>query len=128
MELVKISMLGISGVLLGFLLKGTKPEYAFYVTFGVGICILTYAVSKISYLYQSLEEIQSYIPVDSSYMKTLLKMLGVSYIGQFTSSICRDAGYGNIAGQIELFCKLTIMTISMPVLLALLKTVHGFLA
>lgn len=128
MDIIKISMLGISGVLLGFLLKGTRPEYAFYISFGVGVIILMTAVSKLGYLFDSLEKIRSYIPIDRVYMTALLKMLGISYIGQFTSGICKDAGYGNIGSQIELFSKLTIMTISMPILLALLETIQGFLA
>ena len=32
MDIIKISLLGICGVILGFLLKGTKPEYAAFVT------------------------------------------------------------------------------------------------
>ncbi len=128
MDIVKISMLGISGVILGFMLKGSRPEYAFYVSFGVGILILSVAVVKLEYLYDALVKIQSYLPIDSDYLAAIWKMLGISYIGQFTSGICKDAGYGNIGSQIELFSKLAIMTVSMPILLALLETVHGFLS
>lgn len=128
MDVMKISILGIAGILLGFLLKSTKPEYSFYVTLGIGLCILTLALGKIQYLFRSIEQVRSYIPVDSSYMTALLKMIGITYIGQFSSGICKDAGYSAIGSQIELFCKLAIMAVSMPILLALLETIHGFLA
>jgi stage III sporulation protein AD len=128
MEIVKISMLGISGVLLGFLLKGIRPEYGFYISFCVGIFILFFAVAKLSILYDSLREIQSYLPIEKDYMTAILKMLGISYLAQFSGGICKDAGYGNIAGQIELFARLAIMTVSMPILLAILETIHEFLA
>ena len=59
---------------------------------------------------------------------TLLKMIGITYIGQFSSGICRDAGYSSTGAQIELFCRLSVMVLSMPVLLALLDTIQGFLA
>ena len=127
MDIVKISMLGIAGVLFGFMLKGTRPESAFYVSFGVGILILMAAVSRLEYLYDSLKKMQDALPIDSSYMTAILKMLGISYIGQFTSGICKDAGYGNIGNQIELFGKLAIMTVSMPILLGLLEAVSSFL-
>ena len=81
MDIVKISMLGIAGVLFGFMLKGTRPEYAFYVSFGVGILILMAAVSRLEYLYDSLKKMQDALPIDSSYMTAILKMLGISYIG-----------------------------------------------
>ena len=41
--------------------------------------------------------------------------------------LCKDAGYSSIAGQIELLARLAVLAVSMPVLLALLETVHDFL-
>ena len=61
------------------------------------------------------------------YKRQILKMIGITYIGQFSSGICKDAGYSAIAGQIELFCKLAIMAVSMPILLALLETIQDFM-
>ena len=61
-------------------------------------------------------------------LTTLLKMAGITYIAEFASGICKDAGYGAIGTQIEIFAKLSILAVSMPVLLALLETLRDFLA
>lgn len=127
MEVVKIVMIGITGVLLALFLKESKPEYSVYLSFAVGICILGYAVEKLSYLFESIKKIQEFLPVDEKYVLVLFKMTGATYIGQFSSSICKDAGYAAIAGQIELFVKLYLMVLSLPVLLALVETIHNFL-
>ena len=127
MEVVRIVMIGITGVLLALFLKESKPEYSVYLSFAVGICILGYAVEKLSYLFESIKKIQEFLPVDEKYVLVLLKMTGATYIGQFSSSICKDAGYAAIAGQIELFVKLYLMVLSLPVLLALVETIHNFL-
>ena len=127
MEVVKIVLIGITGVLLALFLKESKPEYSVYLSFAVGICILGYAVEKLSYLFESIKKIQEFLPVDEKYVLVLLKMTGATYIGQFSSSICKDAGYAAIAGQIELFVKLYLMVLSLPVLLALVETIHNFL-
>ena len=127
MEVVKIVMIGITGVLLALFLKESKPVYSVYLSFAVGICILGYAVEKLSYLFESIKKIQEFLPVDEKYVLVLLKMTGATYIGQFSSSICKDAGYAAIAGQIELFVKLYLMVLSLPVLLALVETIHNFL-
>lgn len=127
MEVVKIVMIGITGVLLALFLKESKPEYSVYLSFAVGICILGYAVEKLSYLFESIKKIQEFLPVDEKYVLVLLKMTGATYIGQFSSSICKDAGYAAIAGQIELFVKFYLMVLSLPVLLALVETIHNFL-
>ena len=125
MDIIKISLLGVCGVMLGFLLKSTRPEYACFITMGIGLVILGLAVGKLSYLFES---IQKSLPVDSRYITTLVKMIGITYIGQFSSGICKDAGYQATGAQIELFCKLSIMVLSMPVLVALLETIQEFLA
>ena len=78
-------------------------------------------------LFQSLEKLKECLPVDGSYITTLLKMIGITYIGQFSSGICKDAGYASTGAQIDLFCRLSVMVLSMPVLLALLDTIQGFL-
>lgn len=46
MDIIKISLLGVCGVMLGFLMKGTKPEYACFITVGIGLVIMGLAVGK----------------------------------------------------------------------------------
>ena len=121
MEVVRIVMLGMTGVLLGLFLKGTRPEYSVYLSLAAGILIFFYMTDKLSYLFSSVMKIQDYLPVDIEYLTTLLKIIGITYIGQFSSGICKDAGYGSIGAQIEIFTKLYIMVLSMPVLLALME-------
>ena len=127
MEMLRIAALGTACVLLGITVKGAKPEYAVLVSICAGLCILRGTVGKMQYLLEMLTRMKSYLPVDSSYLNTLLKMLGITYVGQFCAGICKDAGYSSIAGQIELFSRLSVLAFSMPVLLALLETVHEFL-
>ena len=60
-------------------------------------------------------------------MEVLIKMLGITYVAEFSAGICRDAGYQTVAAQIEIFAKIMILALSMPILLALLKTIRTFL-
>ena len=126
-DILKISVLGAAGVLLGILLKDRAPEYVSLVTMGIGLVILGLAVGKISYLFQSLERLKQSLPIDGSYITTLLKMIGITYIGQFSAGICKDAGHQSTAAQIEMFCRLAILVQSVPILLALLETIQEFM-
>ena len=127
MDILKISVLGAAGVLLGILLKDRAPEYVSLVTMGIGLVILGLVVGKISYLFQSLERLKQSLPIDGSYITTLLKMIGITYIGQFSAGICKDAGHQSTAAQIEMFCRLAIRVQSVPILLALLETIQEFM-
>lgn len=127
MEIIRISVIGIAGIVLAILVKEAKPEYSFYLTFAAGIAILFFSAERLSDLLGSIREIQQYLPIENTYMDLLLKMVGITYVGQFSASICRDAGYASVAGQIELFARLSVLAISMPILTALLETIHEFL-
>ena len=128
MDLIKVSILGIAGIFLGLFLKETKSQYSMYVSVAICMCLVGYSVSKLLLLFEDIREIQQYIPINSEYLTTLLKILGISYVGQFSAGLCKDAGYSSIAGQIELFCKLSIMVVSMPILMVLLETIGEFLS
>ena len=75
-----------------------------------------------------VKEVGKTIHLDNTYLVTLLKMLGVTYVAEFSSGICKDAGYQTIAAQIEIFSKLTILVLSLPILVALFQTIQNFLA
>ena len=61
------------------------------------------------------------------YMGTLFKMLGITYVSELVSAICKDAGYQSVALQIEIFARLGIMVLCIPILMTLLEVVRGFL-
>ena len=128
MTVVTIAVVGITAVLLAVALKGMKGEYGIYLVMAAGFFIFFYGVGKLTTILDTIKQVQSYIKINSVYLSTLIKMIGITYIGQFSSGICRDAGYSSTGAQIELFCRLSVMVLSMPVLLALLDTIQGFLA
>lgn len=128
MDVIRIAVLGIAGLVLCLMVKEVRPEYAAYISMGTGLCILLLATGKLEYLMEMIQKMEQYIPIDSTYLYTLLKMIGITYVGQFSAGLCKDAGYSSIAGQIEIFSKLSILVISMPILISLMDTIQGFLA
>lgn len=127
MDILKISILGIAAVLLAMLLKNYKPEYSYYISLAVGICIFMYMTTKLELILQYVWKMQDFVHLDSSYITMILKMIGVTYVAEFAANMCKDAGYQTIAGQIELFAKLSILMLSMPVMLAFMETIGELL-
>ena len=126
--MMQVAVAGVIAALLAVQMKGSKTEYGIYIGVAAGICLFSCIVDRLAVLISAVEEIRSYIDLDAGYFSTMLKMIGITYIAEFSSGVCRDAGYQTIAGQIEIFCKLTILALGMPVLLALLETIAGFLS
>ncbi len=127
MEVLKIAIAGIAGVLFAVQLRSVRPEYAVYIGMVTCVILFYYGVSRLSIVVDTLNSIQNYVTVSDIYIKMLLKIIGVTYIAEFSSAICRDAGYQAVAGQIEVFSKLVILAVSMPVLQALLETIDSLI-
>ena len=127
MNSIQIALLGVVGTLLALQFKSGKSEYGIYVSLAVSLFLFLCMLSRLEIFVRTVKKIADYIRLDAGQMSILLKMAGVTYVAEFASGICKDAGYQNIAVQIEIFTKLTILAIGMPVLLALLELIGDFL-
>ena len=127
MNSIQIALLGVVGTLLALQFKSVKSEYGIYVSLAVSLFLFLCMLSRLEIFVRTVKKIADYIKLDAGQMSILLKMAGVTYVAEFASGICKDAGYQNIAVQIEIFTKLTILAIGMPVLLALLELIGDFL-
>ena len=127
MNSIQIALFGVVGTLLALQFKSGKSEYGIYVSLAVSLFFFLCMLSRLEIFVRTVKKIADYIKLDAGQMSILLKMAGVTYVAEFASGICKDAGYQNIAVQIEIFTKLTILAIGMPVLLALLELIGDFL-
>ncbi len=125
--MIQIAVIGLAAVMIAIQFKGQKSEYGIYIVLAASIIIFGIGLTKIEIILAAIQEIQSYIHINETYMALLLKIVGITYVAEFASELCKDAGYSAVANQIEVTGKLTILTISVPVLLALLKTINNFL-
>lgn len=128
MSVIQIGVLGVVGTLLAIQLKSGKSEYGVYLGIGISLFLFFSIAGHLQTIIETIKEISSYFNISTSYISTLIKMLGVTYVSEFAAAICKDAGYQTIASQIEIFSKLSIMVLSLPVLLTLLKTIQEFLS
>ena len=128
MNILTVGAAGVAAVLLAVWMKGVRGEYALYVVIAAQLIFLFYGIGRLKEILDIIRQMESYIKIRPVYLVTLLKMTGVTYAAEFASGICKDAGYGALGKQIEIFGKLTILAVSMPVLLALFGTLDQILA
>ena len=127
MSIIQISILGVVGVLMAVQLKQEKAEVGTYLCIVISLFIFGAIMDNLSFFLDTVREIGDFINLENSYIATLIKMLGITYLAEFSSGICKDAGYQTIAVQIEMFGKIAILVLSLPILLALLRTIQEFL-
>ena len=127
MNAVQIGIVGVAGALLAIQFKNGKSEYGIYLSVAVSIFIFLNIVGRLEIILETLRAIGDMITIDRAYIGTLLKMVGITYAAEFSSGICKDAGYQAIAAQIELLGKLTIVVMSLPVLQTLMSAITEFI-
>lgn len=126
-ELIKIGILGILGVMVAVQFKATRPEYGIYMGLVISILIFGYAVKQFAGVLEQFSMVRKFLGSGESYLTILLKITGVTYICEFSAGICKDAGYGAIAEQIEVLGKLTVMMAGLPILLAVMEQIQTFM-
>ena len=128
MTIIQAAVLGIMAVALAVQLKPLRQEYSVYLILAAGLVIGFLSISRLELILDTVRAIGSQIRVKNIYLGTLLKMVGITYIAEFASGICRDAGFSALGAQVEMFGKLSILAVSAPVLQALLETLQVFLS
>ena len=125
--MLKVAVFGVMAAILAVWLKGIKTEYSVWITVIASTFLGIFAAVKLEIIVGELVFLQSFMSSYSSYFKLLIKIIGITYLAEFSSDLCKDAGACALASQVELFGKLSILVLCMPIMTSLLETIEYFL-
>ena len=125
MEILKISGLAFAIITISAILKQTKPEFAIQVVLIATVLLFTFALSLSTTVYDYILQLCNLSGIKSEYLKIVFKIIAISYISEFTASLCRDAGESAVAVKIEMVGKLIIIASSLPVFKELISLLSG---
>jgi len=123
MEILQIVGLGLIATVLIVVIKQQRPEIVIQLSIAAGVVIFLLILGKISSAISILEELSRRADVDRFYLATILKIVGIAYIGEFGAQICRDAGEGAVAAKVEFAAKILVIVLSLPIIVALLESI-----
>lgn len=113
------------GVLLALQIKNYKPEFAVLIGIGIGMLLLLRSFRYLQVCYEQITRLRELAGDQAGYLKILLKLAGVTYGCEFCAGICRDAGYGEVAKQLQILNKLTILVAGIPIVLAVIESIYS---
>jgi len=122
-EIIQIVGIGIVATVLVLVLKNQRPELGILVSIITGLVIFFFAAAKLVGVIELLKDYARKVNIDSLYISTLLKVIGIAYIAEFGAEICKDAGESSIASKIELAGKIIIVVLAVPIITSLLELV-----
>ncbi|TGA96394.1 stage III sporulation protein AD [Sporolactobacillus shoreae] len=123
MDILQIVGLGLAATFLALILKEKNPVFALLLTSIVGTTIFIMLVDQITLVMDMLKKMAETAHLNSMYVATVLKIIGIAYISEFGAQIAKDAGQTALAGKIELAGKIVILVLAIPILTAIVDTV-----
>lgn len=126
MDIISIAGLAIVAAILSLFLKNYRPEYGLLVAAGACVLLLLTLLPQFSQLF---ELISSYAQLSglAPKLEPVLKALGIAFIAQLASDLCKDCGENSLASKVELAGKCAILLVCVPLLNQLLTLITGLL-
>jgi len=103
--------------------KQQRPDIALLISLAGGTVILIFVVSSLSVVIETISNLFNKSNMDSVYITTILKVIGIAYLADFGAQLCKDAGESAIAAKIELGGKILILLLAIPILTALMELI-----
>ena len=122
MDIFGICILAVTGCIIALNLKGTVPQYALAVTLLSGTIILISVCTPIPHIIDEINRLTVLSGVKEEYARILFKAVGICFVSQISSDICRDAGEGKKKKKIELAGKVIIIVLALPLMDEILET------
>lgn len=123
MDILQIIGLAIVATVIIAVLKVQRPEIAIQISLATGIIIFIMILGKITAVIELLDSFASKVNIDTIYLSTLLKIVGIAYIAEFGAEVCKDAGEGAIAAKVEFAGKVVIIVLAVPIITSLMDLV-----
>ena len=123
MDIIKIIGFAFIAVIIIVILKQYRPEFAIYASIIAGVLILTLASGTLSGIINMINSISSKTNINSEFLVILIKITGIAILTEFAVSICKDSGESAIASKVDIGGKIIIISMSIPIINALIDTV-----
>ena len=78
-------------------------------------------MDKLSAIIDLLTNLSKKSGINAQYVAILLKISGIAILSEFAVSVCKDLGETAVATKIDLAGKIIIISISIPIISALLE-------
>ena len=120
MDIIKIIGVGFITLVITISLKEYRRDFAIYSSLIGGVIILYYATGYIEKIIEFLNGL-SENGINSEFVLLLIKITGISILTEFAVSVCKDMGENAIASKVDLGGKLLVVSLSVPVISAVLS-------
>ncbi len=123
MDIIKIVGIGLITVIASILVKPIKPEVSIIIGLCGGVLILIQTINYVVDIIDAFSSIVDKTGLDAGLLKTLLKIIGVGYLTEFSANLCNDAGSSSVADKILFAGKIIILVMALPIVTSIIEII-----
>jgi stage III sporulation protein AD len=123
MEVARVVGFALVVTVLLVALRQQRPDMAIMLSLAAAVLILFFLVDQIWQAIALLQELASRAGVRDAYVRVLLRVMGIAYLAELGSQVCRDAGEGTMATKVEMAGKIVILVLAVPIVRALAEAI-----
>lgn len=123
MDIIKIVGIGLITVIASMLVKPIKPEVSIIIGLCGGVLILIQTINYVVDIIDAFSSIIDKTGLDTGLLKTLLKIIGVGYLTEFSANLCNDAGSSSVADKILFAGKIIILVMALPIVTSIIEII-----
>ncbi|MFS0751471.1 stage III sporulation protein AD [Oceanobacillus sp. 1P07AA] len=127
MDILQIVLLGVVAAILYILLKEINKSLAFFLILITAIIIFFSVIQQIQLIFETIRSLGNQANIQTLYLNTILKIIGISYIAEIGSHLTKDAGLDSVSKYIELAGKIFILLLAVPIITSVIEAIVGFL-
>jgi stage III sporulation protein AD len=127
MDIFKIVGIGLIATATAVILRPQKPEISMQIAIVAGVLIFIMMIDKLSAVIELMNTFAYKAGIESSFLKTIIKITGIAYVTEFAAGLCKDSGESAVATKIEFGGKIIVITMAVPILGALLNLLIGIM-
>ncbi|HPT69013.1 MAG TPA: stage III sporulation protein AD [Syntrophomonas sp.] len=122
MDITQIVGLALMVTVFLLILRQEKPVMAVLLSIVFSIFIFIMMMDKMGAIINVMKELTRRAGINYFFMTTILKILGVAYLGEFAAVLCQDAGEQAVAKKVEFAAKIMIAVMALPIMVAILES------
>lgn len=123
----KLVGIAVVGVIVIVLLRTAKPEFAVFATIATGIIMVITMLGAFQDVVLAFDKIVKNSGIDDEIFSAVLKIIGIGYLTEYSSSLANDAGCGSIAQKLQFGGKIVIFLMSISIVASLVDVVSALM-
>ena len=119
--------IAIIAVLLCVLLRKENAAYGLFVSIAAGLILLLAVLEPMRTLLTQITQLADRIPLHSSWIAAMIKIVGVCFLGEWAIQLCKDAQENAIAVKLEICIRILVLFLCIPILSQLIELIFSLL-